>query len=267
MGARRTEASGLCVGGVFVLAAAMPASAQYSQGFVWNRQSDWLPGISTGSGVNNPGPDAEGNPVWSYEVGHGGPLGSDDPWYESQTEQMTWDDAWWESGRGAWSNGDEKNPPVFADWMTHNLGVPNFDNVPIVRWNNPAGDGTVLDMAGTLRILWTGEDYVGAPTDVDVIVGMFDASAQAMNLLLATTVSKPHDMLSVGDWAAVPVSLDSIAMDAGDSIVISARGHDVLPSRWIDLHDTDVGITLVPAPGVAGLIAGIGIAAARRRTA
>lgn len=257
-------ASGLCVGGLLVLLAVHPACAQYNPGFQWSRASEWTPGVQPGSRLHNPGPDALGNPVWGYEVAHGGALGSDYPWYDGPTQVMTWDDVWWESGRGAWSLGDNRNPPVFGNFLTHNTGPANFGSIPLVRWQNPAGDGAVLDMAGTLRVLWTGEDFVGAPTEVDVIIAMFDASAQATSLLLATTVSKAHESLSAGDWAEVPVTIQDLALDAGDSILISARAHDVMAGHWIDLHDDEMSMTLVPAPA-AGLIAGAGLLVFRRR--
>jgi hypothetical protein len=102
---------------------------------------------------------------------------------------------------------------------------------------------------------------------VDVVVGLLDASTDAVDLLLEATVSKAHNTLSAGDWAEVPVSLPSVALDGGDSILISVRGHDVLPGHWIDLHDTGVSITLVPGPGGTGLGVGLGILAWRRKRA
>jgi hypothetical protein len=265
MRSKATRAFALCVSGLLAFTAAQPATAQYSAGFNWNRASDWAPGAEQGSGLNNPGPDAVGSAVWAYEVGTGGGLNTIDPWFDGATRPLTWDDAWWDSGQGAWSDGDNVNPPIFANRMTHNLGAGNISDVPIIRWHNPAGDSAALELTGALRILWTGDQYIGAPTDVDVVVGLHDASADSIALLFQSTIAKPHQGLSVGDEAEVPIHLAGITVDEGDSIFISARGRDILPGRWIDIHDGQMAITLVPGPGAAVLLAAAAFVAARRR--
>jgi hypothetical protein len=246
-------------------AAASHASAQYTNGFEWNRAADWLEGVEHGSSANNPGPDAAGTAVWSYEAVRGGALDSADPWYAQPTTPMTWDSHWWASGHGVWSLGDNVNPPISADRLVHNLGAKNHENMPLVRWTNPAGDGALVDVAGSLRILWTGSDFIGAPTDVDVAIGLYDASTGATGLLFSTTASKPSDGLSVGDFIDLAVEISSIAMDAGDSIIVSARGHDILPGHWIALHDAGMAMTLVPGPGAAGFLLGTAAFVSRRR--
>lgn len=240
------------------------ATAQYVAGFEWNRAADWLAGSEHGALVNNPGPDSAGSPVWAYEVAKGGGLGSSDPWYAQPTVAMTWDSAWWDSGHGAWSLGDDVNPPISADRMTHNLGVLNHGNMPLVRWTNPVGDGALVKIGGSLITMWTGDGFVGAPTDVDLVIGLFDASESSVSIIYQATLSKPLAFLSVGDSVESVLDLAPVALDSGDSVLVTLRAQDVLPGRWVALHDSGLTLTLVPGPGSAAIL-GLGALIAARR--
>lgn len=252
-----------------VLWAAPATHAQYLPGHSWHRSSDWVPGGNQGSSLNNPSPDGQGNPSWRYEWATGGPLGSESPWYTQPGNLMTWDAAWWSTGFGVWSGGgDDINPPIFHHRLTHNLLDTTYARVPVVQWVNPTGDGAAVDIAGSLRVVWTGPGFLGSPVDVDVVLALHDASEGTTSPLFSTTLSKPIGSDTVGDQIILPISLNSVAFDADDSILVSMRGHDSFApyGRWIDMYD-DLTITLVPAPGAAALLGLAALTMGRRRRA
>ena len=209
-----------------------------------HRASDWVPGAAHGTSINNPGPDPQGRPVWSYEWATGGPLGSGSPWYAQATQQSTWDEDWFGIGQGAWSRDDDANPPIFRNRMTHNIVASSWTDIPIVRWLNPVGNRAVVNLAGSLTVRWSGEGGLGSPVDVDVVIAMIDPSLGRSNVLFSATVSKPIPQPTIGDEIILPINLEGIALDEGDSIVISHRAVSDSGSigRWIVLLD-DVTLT------------------------
>lgn len=255
---------GLCAPAVFIAAA--PTFAQYEPGFLWSRTADWVDGTTANDTTNNPGPDLNGNPVWSYEATRGGGFDSADPWYAQPADRLVWDDDWWGIGTGAWALGDDLNPPVFHNRLTHNLSENVAGTIPLVRWMNPAGDGVEVALNGGLTVKWSGTGFIGSETDVDVVIALADASEGSIVPLLSETLSKPTAGDSAGDSVLLPVQFDSLFLDAGDSLVISHRGHEVFAEagRWIPMLD-GLDITVVPAPGSLALISLAGLVSVRRR--
>jgi len=245
-------------------AGALLAAGGTAQAQVWLRSADWVPGAVHGSSTNNPGP-VGGVPTWQYEVAQGGGLGSANPWYEQPTQLMTWDSAWWQTGWSVWSKGDDFSPPVLPGRLIHNVHPTTFDDVPIVRWMNPMGNG-LINISGTLTVNWNGVNGLGRPVDVDVVIARYDASSNTTMVLYSATVSKPNPFPSVGDSVLLPISLTNIPIDADDSIIFSHRGQTAVGplGAWVNLYDA-VQITPVPAPGAAGVLALGGLLAARRR--
>lgn len=249
-------------------AAATAASAQYTAGDQWLRAADFVAGDSQGSTGGNPGPGFDGAPVWKYELATGGGgLGSASPWYTQTTTVMTWDSDWYGIGEGAWSAGDNHNPPVFRDRMTHNIINDHYGSVPMVRWMNPGGD-MKLSIDGQYNVLWSGNLDVGAETDVELVVARERGLTGDIDVLFSTTVSKPTPGLSIGDNVDVPVDLSMVHLDEGDSLIFSGRATDRKSGlgRWVVIGDQlSIEVAPVPAPGALALLGAAGLMASRRR--
>ena len=254
---------------VIVVGAAESAHGQtYSAEYVWNREADWVPGSVPGLPVGNPAPDALGSPVYGYQWTIGEGLGSEFPWFENPGVQLVWDDDWFGGGQGAWARADDTNPPIFRNRLTHNLIGSNFDFIPALRWSNPVPGGTVLDITGNLTVLWSGNNFIGAPTDVDVVISVFDPNPDSRVILFAATVSKPIPGLTVGDFVDLDIDLRRIMLDPEAIVSVSLRGHDRMSGegRWGVLFDQGLNFTIVPAPGGIVLMSGLaGVIAWRRR--
>lgn len=253
--------------GLAVASFAGIASAQYAAGDQWLRGADFVQGTVQGSSEGNPGPGFDGTPVWRYELATGGGgLGSPTPWYAQPTQVMTWDSNWWGIGEGAWSAGDDSNPPVFRDRMTHNVIGSHYDKVPVVRWENPGGDGMQVSLEGEYSVLWSGNMFIGDSVDVELVIAR--QSGSAFDVLFSTMVSKPTAGLSIGDRVDVPVDLSLVQLDEGESLIFSGRATDRLTGlgRWVVISDR-IGIEVVPvpAPGAMALLGLAGLAATRRR--
>jgi hypothetical protein len=179
---------------------------------------------------------------------------------------MTWDPAWYQTGWGVWSKGDNLNPPILAGRLIHNVHPSTYNDIPLVRWMSPLGDGGHVNVAGSLTVNWNGVNGLGRPVDVDVVIAQIHGIGGPATILFSATVSKPHPFPSVGDSINLPVSLANIALGASDSIVFSHRGHNSVGplGAWVNLYDSVV-ISPVPAPATAGLLAFGGLLAAKRR--
>lgn len=241
------------------------AGAQARPDYV--RSLNWADGTNQGGSVNNPS-TVNGQPVWQYEVAQGGGLNASDAWYKNPTQLMTWDAGWYQTGWGVWSNGDNANPPILASRLVHNVAAATFNDIPVVRWMNPLGNNTTLDITGSLIVNWNGLNGLGRPDDVDVVIAKYSAALNTTVPILSTTVSKPTPGVSIGDSVLIPVNLLGITLSAGDSIVLTERGQTALSplGAWINMYD---GVTFravaAPAPASAALLGMGGLVALRRR--
>jgi hypothetical protein len=256
---RMNSAVALCAA-----AAAVVSTSTANAGLVWERSSNWVPGVGQGSTVNNPSL-VNGVPVWQYETTQGGGLSSANPWYKSAGQLMTWDTAWWATGWGVWAKGDDFSPPVLAGRTIHNVHPTTWDDVPVVRWLNPVGN-TSVDLTGTLTVNWNGVNGLGRPVNVDVVIAKYTAATNQTTLLYSETVAKPNPFPSVGDSVFLPVNLANVPMAAGDSLIFSHRGQNAVGplGAWVNLYDA-ITISAIPAPSALGVLALAGIAATRRR--
>lgn len=252
------------------LSASQAAMAQYDTGDSWHRASDWVPGAVPGGTVFNPGPGFDGVGVWKYEYAQGGDgLSGDNPWYTQETTLLSWDNNWWGHGFGAWTDGNDSNPPIRQGTMTHNLMDSDYETAPIVRWMLPAGTPELMvDINGQLDVLWTGNEFRGTDVDVELVIAR-ETAAGDFDVLFSDVLSKPTPGVSVGDTASSMVDLSDVMLTDGDSLVISGRGvtgFSQIEGRWIDISD-DLTVTVVPVPAPASLaLLGLGgLAAARRR--
>jgi hypothetical protein len=244
-----------------VLAAALGSAAHADQ--IFDRSTDWLPGVP-GQTSGSPGPG--GPAIWIYEyTSGGGSLADPTPWYSTPSTAMTWDAAWWQTGRGVWSSGDEVSPPVDENRTAHNVAASAISRVPIIRFRNPLATTELFDLAGQLSVIWDGVSGVGRPTLVDVIVGKQNVSGTNTTILFADSYEKPNNFASIGDRVDVGIELPDVQLAPGESIIISHRGREaVAPGGWIHLVD-NVTITTIPTPGAVTLLALGGIVAIRRR--
>ena len=231
------------------------------------RVLNFAPGTNQGSTVNNPS-TVNGQAVWQYESVQGGGLGSLNPWYANTGTLMSWDPQWYQTGWGVWSKGNNANPPILAARLVHNVHSSVYNDIPMVRWLNPLGNGTQLSITGSFQINWNGLNGLGRPDDVDVVIAKFNSSLNTTTPLFTTTVSKPLPFPSVGDSVNIPINLTNISLNAGDSIVVTHRGQTALSplGAWINLYDgVTFHATAVPAPASAALLGMGGLFAARRR--
>jgi len=265
---KTTEGLARVVGAVAAaMMAAGSALGDYQVGDTWNRFRDWVPGIMQDSTENNPSPDWDGNPVWSYEWTTGDGLASESPWFEQPTTMMVWDEFWFETGFSLWSRGDETSPLVQPRRLVHNVLADPFPYQPLVRWINPVGDGATVDIDGTLTVLWDGLGGYGKPNDIDVVIAL-EPSGRSITTLFADTLAKPTDEISYLESVDIPIHLPGIVFNEGDSLIISLRSHDSYSpyGAWNALYD-DLTITLVPAPGAAGVLIAGGLVLTQRRRA
>ncbi|OAB62193.1 hypothetical protein AY599_14710 [Leptolyngbya valderiana BDU 20041] len=252
------------------LSASQAAMAQYDAGDSWHRASDWVPGVVPGGTVFNPGPGFDGVGVWQYEYAEGGDgLGSDSPWYTQETTMLSWDNNWWGHGFGAWSQGNDVNPPIRQGKMTHNLVGSTYNEAPIVRWMLPSGTPDLMvDINGQFDVLWTGHELRGTDIDVELVIARESASGE-FDVIFSDVLSKPTAGVSVGDTASSMVNLSDVMLADGDSLVISGRGVSSVgftEGRWIDISDDlTISVAPVPAPASLALLGLGGFAAARRR--
>lgn len=231
------------------------------------RSANFSAGTVQGSSQGNPN-QVGGQDIWQYEVVQGGALNSLNPWYQNSgtAQLMTWDSAWYATGWGVWSNGNDLNPPILGSRLIHNVHAAVYSDIPVVRFFNPLGNGASLSINGTFQVAWSGVDGLGRPNDVDVVIAKFNANLNQTTLLYSTTVSKPLPFPSVGDSVNLPISLNGISLDAGESIIVTHRGRTPLSplGAWINLYD-NVTFSVVPAPGSAALLGLSGLAIFRRR--
>lgn len=267
-----TSATLLRATAILMLTAGAASAQNGGGGFLWNRNSDWVPGSVQGGTANNPGPGAGSNTVWQYEFTQGGAFGSANPWYLQPTTLMTWDSGWWETGWGVWSKGNDTSPPILREKLIHNVHQSTVADVPLVRWRSPFSGITDLSIVGNLTLHWDGLAGLGRPVDVDVVIAK-QTSAGATTLLFAngtnpgqTPYVKPNNFPSVGDMITIPIDIHNITMDIGDSIIITHRGRSGLfpLGAWVNLTD-NLAFNAIPSPGTLGLLGAGAMVMARRR--
>jgi len=215
--------------------------------------------------VNNPSSVA-GHAAWQYETTHGGGLGSQNPWYAQPGQLMTWDSAWYATGWGVWSNGDDLNPPILPSRLVHNVHPSVYDSIPVVRWLFPYASTQGVDITGTLTVNWNGVNGLGRPVNDEVVIARQSALDSTITVLYSTTVSKPNPFPSVGDSVFLPISLLQVSMAQGDSLIFTHRGQNSVGplGAWVNLYD-NVTISTVPTPGAAGVLGMAGLLAVRRK--
>jgi len=198
-----------------------------------NRNAEWTTaGLTHGSSAGNPV-----NGTWLYEyVSSGDGLGGGDPWWDNAGTLSVYDNDWYGQG-GVWARGDNVNPPIPPNRLTHNVSGGNYPYKPRVSWISPA-DG-IVDVSGLMNATWGG----GASTDLEVAIAKKAASG-GYTLLASGTVKQAGP--TTLDLTANP-ALQSVHVSAGDSIVWTTRG-TAAGSGWVPLYDQGVSLTLDRGP-------------------
>jgi hypothetical protein len=206
--------------------------AAVSDTFVWDRSEDWALGEND---PVNPALDQNGCPVWSYEWTTGDGLDSPASWYLNPTTKMLPDKDWYGSGNLRWARGDNQAPESDRWAICHNLSEAYYPGIPVLRWKNCTDGIEEICIDGELDVKWTGSGGVGSPVDIDVVIAHVGAGDGTTTPLLLTTVSKPTNNEGL-EVLTIPVSLQT-TVSPGDQILISHRGRNSIPNRWIRLVD------------------------------
>jgi hypothetical protein len=241
---------------VVALSAPAQASVEYDAGFTWRRYADWTVSAEGNEGTTegNPAEDAYGNPVWNYESVQGEGLEGEFPWYAEDGEDMVWNFA------GArWQKDGEAKPNINYVGMTQSTQEQTCLDIPVVRWENPTGNTILMSITGGMRVEWNGS----ANMPVDMVIAQL--SENGAESLYETTVSKPDEKGNLV-WS-IPAVLTRV--DAGDSIVISARATECVPgASWVTFKDYGVTMkiaAMLPEPGSLTVLALGAVALVRRK--
>ncbi len=209
------------------LLAAMAGSAhaQFVDFGLWNRYVDWQSDTETGPTGT----------VWEYGVVD---ATAGDAWYaDSSVSSLSWsggDDP----ASGSWAHNGR---PVFS---RSGMNAASDGTSPWVGWNNPAGDGTSVDIDGKVRIQTSGTTPSGEQS-VEFVIAKRAADGSFQELHRARISGQ--DLASMGGAGMVmPVSLSNVTVNDGESIVLSSRvlgsGEDAATVQLID----DISIAVDP---------------------
>jgi hypothetical protein len=233
--------------------AASSASAQYSEGFVWNRLADWTPRPPSDAGTSNGNPDDDstGRPCWEYRYTvndpNAGGLGSSVPWYTVATNKSVWDQNWFGNGTGVWARGNDLNPPIGQGSLTHTFGSGNGPYVPVILWRYPGSCPVRVSFYGELTLVWSGLDAQQNTGPIDVIVARRAASG-ALTLVFSDTYARPTNPPS--DNLTIPVNVDGVAIAPGDVVLVSCRSRIWLGSNWSNMLDDGLSIQVTRSPAL-----------------
>jgi hypothetical protein len=227
----------------------------------WNRFNDW-----SGSAPNPT--IVLGAPTWKYESITAAPnssLGSANPWFKQASTPMVWDPSWYGSGQGVFASGDDANPPIFRNHLTHNVVAGEYNKVPLIRWLRPSWvTDPAVGISGTLTVNWAGLVNQAQANIVDVVIGKTDSHGNSTAIWSRTT-AKPSNN-TVAESITFSVNLQSVALAPGESIFVSERAQTSYTPNgsWINLLD-NLTINAVPAPGTAAIVMLAGVTALRRK--
>ena len=246
-------------------------AGSYYPGFTWSVPQDYNQGTVRNSTAGNPDDDANGNPTWTYEWIDVNNLDADPPWYLNKTNLLTWDSYIY--NRNTWGTPYSIGTVnLDGSSMNFHYSAAAIGEVPLVRWTNPTNGPARIDITGRITLSWWGlnvnpnrasKDYwdysylVGSPADIDLVLGLHDASTNTVQVLYSKRLEKPHDEETTcvppnyGDCDHVDVDLDmQVDVENGDSIFWSARAveYSTAANRWITLNYGQVKLTLASEP-------------------
>jgi hypothetical protein len=229
---------------IAVLARIPTAVAQYSPGYIWNRQAVWYGGNGNGGTSGNPNLDSEGNPAWEYVALGGGGIGSSDPWYDASAHSIL---GTYDTGGGyGWLGGDAF---CFQNSLIHQWGQ---DGAPGVIWLNPTNEAVTVNIIGLVQFSWD----AGLSASSDYVIATENLQTYAATPLFETTVSP-------SGATTVPIDITDVSLAANQGLVFTFRG-DV--STYLDYYESDsINVVLVPEPTSLSLLGLGGVALLGRR--
>jgi hypothetical protein len=220
-----------------LLSASACLAQVYPPGFVWNHNTDWVPGSNPGWATGNPSPDALGTPVWEAVWVTGDPLGGANPWYLGAGTRLVWDPFWFGTANPNWVFANDTAPSVGrGTFLTP--GAPSAPRVAALRWIAPATLPGGLLIDGSFVGRWTNNTSTYQVAIARTPAGGSAADAQ---LLFSDTLS------SFWNDRPQPVHLRVPTVNAGDVITLSARA--TADHGWwtIWYHDINFKAAKVPA--------------------
>jgi hypothetical protein len=212
------------------------AQAQYSPGYVWNRQAVWYGGSGDGTTNGNPNLDSEGNPTWEYVALQGDGLGSSDPWYDAGPSDHSVLGSYDTGGGNGWIGG---NAFAFQNQFYHQHGG---SGAPGVVWLNPTQGPATVNITGEMQFAWE----QGASNSVDYVIATENLETFAATPLLETTVSPSGNDI-------VSINLSDVLLASDDGLIFTYRAE--AGSVGLYTGYDSINITLVPEPVALGVLA------------
>ena len=205
----------------FVSVIGTAATAQYTNGFIWQRSIEFRPGLTAGAGWarGNPGPDSRGVRVWSYEyLPRGNPLGTAPEWFRASPQLMNWDPDFVNRG-GFWAFADNTSPNINANRLE-----ARGPNVPLVRFTNPLPRTIIVRLDGFLGFDWSQNS-----SNVDwAIVTQVAATGQVFPVITSTTARPPG-----ADVADVQFGAFLVQLEPSDSVFVTFRSASDATSMYM----------------------------------
>ncbi len=194
----------------------------------------------------NPAPGPFGIPVWAYEHTRGGQPGGGDEWFANGRTRLVWDPSWLGGGTPLWAQADDTHADIRQDFSQHNVSVDSdtsFRSIGVISWTNPF-DTYRIDVVGELVLSWAGSGNPVGSGAVDVVIAHERAADGLVDAIFSQTVTKPTPTDPAREELALAVDLRGLELAKGDRLLVSHRGREVSPGRWMLLADR---IAIVPA--------------------
>ncbi|MEN0019449.1 MAG: PEP-CTERM sorting domain-containing protein [Planctomycetota bacterium] len=193
------------------------SNAQFLTGGVWNRFVDWQ--------GSDPAAEVSQADTWSYS-------------FVDPSAGRSW---FAEGGNNLTSRTDAitaEGVRISRDRQQITAGGP----APVTEWANPAGDGSVVDVSGKVRIQRPVNAQSGSLGSVELVVAKRAADGSVRKL---STIAVPAtDLGSVATSPTiVPVDIASVKVNRGDSIIFATRMLGSDPGAVVEIVD-DISISI-----------------------
>ena len=161
---------------VLIVTTSSTAFADYTPGYIWNRQANWFGGMGDGSATGNPNLDGNGNPTWLYVSRGGTGLSGANPWWKSSSSGVMGS---FSQGNNRWIAG---NAYCLHDVFFHEFGNPN--SAPAVEWLNPTRRPVLLRITGLVSFGYE----LGSNQPIEYAIGRYDTRTNDGSLLYSSTI-------------------------------------------------------------------------------
>ena len=224
------------------------SASVYPDGFVWQRAGDWK--TSGGTPTMASKLASQGNAVWNYACVSGGDFSG-----SSGTNP------WWKLARTDLPPGQWYGADVFLFGGTTlpyvaRTAIQMFSNdlaiSPLVVWKNPAGNGALIQLSGSVS--WSGGGGAANTSSVDYILALHrlaDNSWQTLDSAVFTpSGSSTPD--GIRDYSGAQ-GIDPLMLGPGDEIVwgFKRAANFTSSGNWMNLLDSLKFTLLGMSPSVA----------------